>query len=345
MAFNRRNPGDTDDEQAATEKLLKELRAERAQTQADLAAHKSAQSQRIEVPTTEQVLAMLAEMGELLTSAANSETDKEMRTARRIIDELTGGRIELFQMGERKAQRGWLQGRFRCDLVSVVIGKLTGVRPIGDDGNALEVVIDYREPRLIDEQADEAKRLWDQGLLCKAIAQEMGCLPSYVTKLLQHWFDCRGVLRPDNRRRRSELGKKQTDTPEYQRIAQDVIRQVDEGYSKLAIARQFKTSDTTVAKSIAWWCKSHGLPVPTAKDLRRKMLQRAKAMFDEGMLIKDIASELGYTSRGLKLALDKFLGELGVSMPDGRCRRGNADAGEIANGHCHGDSQERNDKA
>ncbi len=44
-------------------------------------------------------------------------------------------------------------------------------------------------------------------------------------------------------------------------------------------------------------------------------------------------AELGYSSRGLKLALKDYFAELGEKMPDGRSRRGNADDGETANGH------------
>jgi site-specific DNA recombinase len=249
--FNRRNPGDTDEEQQQTEQLLKDLRRQRTNLLAELAAHEAASNGVISIPEPEEVRAMLNELGETLTAAASAETDEEMRAARRIIDELTGGRIELFQMGERKAQRGWLQGRFCVDVVAVASTKLTGVQLAGDDGGPLKVVIDYRAPLLIEEQADEAKRLWDQGLLNKEIAEQMGCLPSYVTKLIHHWFDSRHLPRPDGRRRRAQLVNKQMTTPAYKQLADQVVRLAEEGYSNLAIGRQLKVSDFTVAKAIA----------------------------------------------------------------------------------------------
>ena len=78
------------------------------------------------------------------------------------------------------------------------------------------------------------------------------------------------------------------------------------------------------------------LPVPTAAGRRQKKLVRAKVMIDDGILLKDIASELGYSPRGLKLALDSDATENGNCMADGRQRRGNARAGNVANGNRSG---------
>ena len=83
----------------------------------------------------------------------------------------------------------------------------------------------------------------------------------------------------------------------YKQIADDVVCLVDT-LANLAIAEEFRTSDVTVAKAIAWWFKSRGLPVPTAADRRLKMLRRGKQMYDDGMLIKDIAVKLGLFGAG-----------------------------------------------
>ena len=134
-------------------------------------------------------------------------------------------------------------------------------------------------------------------------------------------------------RRRAHLQDKQTDLPLYKQLADPIVQLLETGLSNLAISRQLKTSDATVAKAIKWWYDSRELPVPFAADRRRKMLVQAKAMYDNGKLIKDIAPKFGYTARGLKLALLEYFAELGETMPDGRSRRGNAGSGESANGH------------
>ncbi|MEK6239145.1 MAG: recombinase family protein [Planctomycetales bacterium] len=343
--FNRRNPGETEDDQRRTEQLLQELQRQRTDALADLAAMESARNGEFSMPEPKEVLAMLQGFGETLAAAGSAENDDEMRTARRIIDELTGGRIELHQMGERKQHYGWLRGRFTVDVVSLTINKLTGVRLDRADGDCLEVVIDYRAPKLIDEQSEEAKRLWDQGLLNKEIAARTGWKRSYVTKLIHHWHDVRGLPRPDGRRRRARLAKKQVATPVYQRIADEAVRLLDEGLSGVAIAKQLTVSDATVGKADAWWHKSRGLPVPTAKDRKFRMMDRARRMLHGAMLLKDIADEFGYSPRGLKLALGKYLGERGETLPDGRTRRGNAGSGELANGHASEDAPTDGDES
>jgi len=45
----------------------------------------------------------------------------------------SGGRIELYQCGESKARRGWLQGRFKVRLLSVIAEELTGASLAQDD--------------------------------------------------------------------------------------------------------------------------------------------------------------------------------------------------------------------
>lgn len=346
IEYNRREPGDTEEEQCRTSELIKKLQNERTTALANLARIEAAENREIVVPSAEEVREMLYELAHTLISAASAETAEEMRTARRIIDELTGGRIELFQMGERRRGQGWLQARLRVDILRLATDKLAGVRP-APEGQGTEVVIDFCAPKLIDEQAEEAKKLWDQGLLNKEIAHRLHRLPSYITKLIHHWFSSRGLPVPDGRRRRKDLDRKQIATPAYKQIADDVIRLMETDLSNLAIARELKTNDVTVAKAIAWWFRSRGLPVPTAADRRLKMLQRAKHMYDADMLIKDIAVELGYTARGLKLALEKYLAELGESMRDGRARRGNAKSGTRASGQANsnGDGNSSHDKS
>jgi AraC-like DNA-binding protein len=324
IEFNRRNPGDSEEEQQRTEQLLKELNHEKNSLLADIAIQEEAAKGVIVVPTPEDVKTLLGELDQLMIDASTLENEEQMRPARRIIDELTGGRIELFQMGQREARKGWLQGRFYVDINQLILARVAGISVPTNPSSRMEVTIDYRKSKVIDAQADEAKRLWDQGLLHKQIAKEMQLLPSYITKLINHWFDSHGLPRPDGRRRRALVTDKQTSTPLYKRIADEVMQCVNDGLSNLTIAKQFNTSDTTVAKAIAWWFESRGLPALSAADRRRISLQRAKSMFECGTPIKDIAKELGYSPRGLKLALASYFEELGGTMPDGRARRGNS---------------------
>ena len=54
-------------------------------------------------------------------AAAEGKLGDEMGTVRQIIKMLTGGRIDLFQQGERKAYQGWLEGRCRVRLLQYLV--------------------------------------------------------------------------------------------------------------------------------------------------------------------------------------------------------------------------------
>jgi transposase len=56
--------------------------------------------------------------------------------------------------------------------------------------------------------AEEAKGLWDQGLLMKEIASRLDCNHDTATRAIQHWFRSRGLEEPDGRARRKGLPHK-----------------------------------------------------------------------------------------------------------------------------------------
>jgi transposase len=280
IAFNRRNPGDTPEEEVETEKLLKELRAERANVLADLAAYDAAQNRVIAPPTPEKVLDMLADLEQILTSAASAETYEEMRIARRIIDALTGGRIDLFQMGERKAQRGWLQGRFEVRLLSVLVDRVTGAKSSHDD-EGIDVVIDYREPSEIEVQSERAKELYDQGMMQAEIAKRFGCSRSRVTALLRYWFESRGLVMPDGRSRRASLKTKHLDPPLYQRIADEVMVLWRQKMLLQDIADRLQIDRNTVTSAVRWWHEVRGLPIPDGRTRRKELNRKTTPKCDE----------------------------------------------------------------
>ena len=100
-----------------------------------------------------------------------------------MIDLLTGGRIELFQCGEPRSHGGWLQGRFRVHLLAGLVRELAGAA--GSEGQDEPVIaIDYREPTPSEACADRVKELYDQGMLIKAIAAELGITRNLASKAL-----------------------------------------------------------------------------------------------------------------------------------------------------------------
>ena len=119
------------------------------------------------------------------------------------------------------------------------------------------------------------------------------------------------------------LPQSQQKTPLYKTIADEAKALWDDpaNLSIREIARRLGTTDATVGKAIAWWHRSRGFPVPTAKDRRARLEARAKALFDDHVEIKEIARTLGYTPRGMALLLKKIFARAGETKPDGRVNR------------------------
>ena len=161
--------GETEEDEREAAAVLAELRRQRAEIRAAISSLEAASNRKVEIPTEEQVVAMLDDFGQILTAAAGGELGDDAGRARAIIAQLTGGRIELCQCGERKAQRGWLQGRFISRLPSVASEMLTGI-PVGFSDDGIEVTIDFRHPVPYDAEAELAKELYDKGLLGTQIA-------------------------------------------------------------------------------------------------------------------------------------------------------------------------------
>lgn len=329
--YNLRNPGESTQDQNQAAEVLRDLRADRNEVVSQLASIQSAYARKATLPTKEAVEKLLEESCAALVYGKTSANETELRNARRIIDEITGGSIEILQMGDRVKHKGWLQGHFPIRIISFAVQQLMGIR-IREASSGQIATIDYRKSKFIDEQAEIAKGLWDAGLLCKEISQRMVVARSRVTKLLQHWFDQKQIPRPNGKKRAKEINGTRRALPTYQRIAIRACQLMEDGHSNLSIAKELITSDATVAKAIAWWHSEQKLRIPTASVRRNKILTRALTLMREGKLLKDIAKDIGRSERWLTLSLRDFASLQGESMLDGRSRRGNAKSGSLANG-------------
>ena len=188
----QRNPGESEADQAETDANIRQFRAERAVVVRQMDALEAAQRRSIEVPTEAEVRADIEQWQSILINAANGATE-DADLVREIIKLLTGGRIELFQQGERLPQRGWLQGRFTVRLLDV-LGERAAGAPI-EAGQAIDVVIDFTrpEPEEFEKESDRAWELDQQDMLRTEIAKELGCGKSKITKLMKHAAEKRGV--------------------------------------------------------------------------------------------------------------------------------------------------------
>ncbi len=218
-------------------------------------------------PTEEWVGDRLAELGSVLSDASPASAEALQR--------LVGGRITVDEIRREGKKRHFLRGRFSISAESIAQA-LTGSGSKGsvcDPSSSEEVVIDFVDPDPADAQCEQAKALYDAGLMNVEIAQQLGVLKSRVTALIRRWFEKRGLEMPDGRSRRRTLKRKTQETPLYQRIADDVKELCDRGLLLVEIAEQLQIDRNTVTAAIRFWYDSRGEPVPDGRS-RRVTLQR-----------------------------------------------------------------------
>jgi hypothetical protein len=114
------NPGETDANRREAAEEVKRLRGERNTVLGQMAAMESSTSGHVSPPEEAEVRDLVEDLGKTLTQAALGNSGR-CEMAREVLRLLTGGRIELAQQGERQAQCGWLQGRFRVHLLSQLV--------------------------------------------------------------------------------------------------------------------------------------------------------------------------------------------------------------------------------
>ncbi|MDB4679996.1 recombinase family protein [Planctomycetaceae bacterium] len=299
-----RQEPDSDAEEQELEGALREKRIQLSQLEVEIARLDSAEHQQIAIPEPTEVREMLNELSETLLQVAEQGVPAENDQLRELLRCLTGGRIELFQQGQRAARKGWLQGRFKTPLLSVLSKRASNSDMVVAD-KELEVVIDFKAPDRDEEQIERAWELYQQDLMQKEIARQLGCSRSNVTRLLKKAAELHGVELEDGRKRRARLKAKQTEPPQYQLLSEESKKLSDEDNKSFTeIGRILNCSDTTAKKAYEYWYESRGLAVPTLESRREKHAKRAQQLRDEGWSDAAIGRELGVSGTTIRNWLD-----------------------------------------
>ena len=273
IAFILRNPGETDADQAVSEAELKRLRQERGVVQAEFDAATAAGKRQIVVPTEHEVRGMIAGMADILAGAAENASAETAGLVRELIDRLTGGRIDLEQMGERRAQQGWLRAQVTVQLLGTAAARVVG-RAVGKaDAHAKTIEIDYRDdsPTFAPDLVEEVKRLYAANTMIKEIARRLELNRNTVTKILDKWFEEAGIEPVDGRTRRATLPQKHLAVPLYQRVAERIKELADKGMLFGDIASELKIDRNTVTAAWGFWHTSRDLPVPDGRTRRKEL--------------------------------------------------------------------------
>jgi site-specific DNA recombinase len=242
------------------------------------------------------------------------------------LKDLVGGKIFVKQVERPGYKRHLLQGRFTIRLASVVAIATGGRLVPPPDGDAsgdrqVEFVIDFVDEDPSDALADEVKRLYDEGFMCKEIAQEMNLWRSQVTQLLKHWCKRHGESLPDGRKRRATLPRKTIEVHPYERIADDAAALMLQGLCDAKIAKKLGCRDFVVTKAIRHWHRIRNLAVPTTKERRNARAKLAKQLVDSGRTFNSAAAELECSMPTFCKLMDLAYKLEGRERPDGRSQR------------------------
>ena len=218
-------------------------------------------------PTTNWIRKRLESLGESL----NGDCPASALALRELVQQIV---VHEIRIPDR--QRHFLRGQFTLST-NVVVGAVSNFSASDEEASKLEeFVIDFVELSSLDKDSVRAKELYDQGPLNKDIARQMDCSPGYVTKLLKHWFESRGLEMPDARSRRAFLLHKQSTPPKYQEIAEAVMVLYEQDVLLEDIAAELGCDRNTITKAVKYWHEARDLPVPDGRSRRKRINQRKR---------------------------------------------------------------------
>ena len=126
--FNMRHSGETQEDEKEIAETLRDLRRQRKALQDQIGMIKAAALEPVRIPTRPEVSEFVDNLFDVLRRAAASDLRDCQDAARDILERLTGGRIDMYQQGDRREMQGWLQGRFTLRLLDVLVEKIAGIR-------------------------------------------------------------------------------------------------------------------------------------------------------------------------------------------------------------------------
>ncbi|TWT59309.1 recombinase family protein [Rubinisphaera italica] len=314
-----RQEPESDDQVHDLESHIRERRAELTQIERQLAACKNQTSAALSIPTETEIQNYLTQLEVTLLNVAHSGPPAEVDALREILFQLTGGRIELYQKGERIKKTGWLEGRFSVSILSQISREFSEFSNKNEEKS--EIKLEFRKPTLHDPRVQQVWSMHQQGMLGKQIAEELNCCRATVSKLVKTAADNAGEPLADGRTRRASLKQKICRVPTYQKIADEVVRDFKQGVPLARMAEKYGCSSPTVKKAINFWYQSRDLPVPMTGDNREQMKQNAFEWDQAGMPLKTIAENCGVSDVQVRTWLNEVYAESGLEAPDRRKRR------------------------
>lgn len=250
---------------------LQQLRSELNRLDTEITVEQRLVEQVVELPTANQIRESLSQFSTILVQATECPSDEQLDEARELIRIVTGGRIDVYQKGEKKAKLGWLQVRFKVNLAAVALhGNI--FNPSSSANDEIELVVDIQQPSEANPMIAKARELYDADKFETEIAEELDVSRGCIFKWLAQSFEADGIEKADGYKRRKRI-ETARGLHHYQLISDQVFELADSGVLLCEIAERLKTNRDVITESLRYAYQKRNLPWLDGR-ARRKSLDR-----------------------------------------------------------------------
>ena len=234
---------------------LNEFRCTLTKLDADISHEQAFVDQTASIPSKRAAKKLISEFAKVLSHFSCDGTSDALDKARELIGLLTGGRIEAFQCGEKKAKLGWLQVRFKINLAVVLMGQATTNSSVD---TSVDVVVDIRKGTIENPKIKLARELYDRDYFENEIAAELGAGRASICNWIRQTFEGEGVPKPDGYQRRKRI-EKARGLHHYQLISDEVFSLDKSGLLICEIANRLATNRDVITNSLRFAYEKRGL--------------------------------------------------------------------------------------
>jgi len=253
------------------EDQLDVIKGKLARLDSKIATQRSMNSKAISVPTEEEARQLLLDFAKVLSHFSLASNGEELDQARELIRILTGGRIEVYQCGEKAAQKGWLQMRFNVYPDALLL-ESNSIESDVRQQNCIPLVIDIVKEKETDPRIAMARQLYDEGMFEKDIAKQIGVSRGLMCQWINKSFEAEGLEKPNGCQRRKRI-ESERGLHHYQQISDRVFELAESGMKLQDIAELLTTNRDVITKSWNYAREKRKLP-PLDGRTRRKSLPR-----------------------------------------------------------------------
>lgn len=250
---------------------LNERRNEKRELEEKLDQLRDREDQRMPEPTAEWIDEQFLRLDKVLNSGGPA--------AALALRGLVGGVIHVREIEVPHSKRRRLEARFTirtsamaeaaCGLTEDSGTEVQPAEPERQD----EIVVELREPDVVEQISQPVKDLWETGLTLKEIARQVGRNRNLVKKALLVWYSQRGLPAPDTQDSKRAVRK----TVLAETLMDRILELWQKGVPYGVIANECDCDFSIVTEAVKRWHEQRNLPVPDGRTRRKVLRERAAA--------------------------------------------------------------------